>query len=339
MSCCTKGGIVTRYRIWILKLVPNFRFGGLFSAVVIFCSLYSFFRLGVGEDGAVSTPALFFSLIIAYIIPVFSFITARADEALTELMPLLPKNGKALHLTRSRLHTVSLRALFLQLIIGVFLGLAHLSLIRGSVTQMLDEMLTDFTALLSTCGALLVWTVMVTVTSMLVQQAVLFAKLGANEVRISLLNTQGLLAFGRVAIYSSLAIIGALALFPLMGFDGQLLMAEGLPGAIVQSVSLLILFVIPVWPIHRRLSVLKTKALRSIAVRLEAFQGEGECSDLTPERMAELAPILAYRREITQLSTWPFDVSSLTRLLLYLVIVPLTWAGAALIERLVDSIV
>jgi hypothetical protein len=330
---------VTRYRIWILKLVPDFPFGGLFSAAVIFLSLYSFFRLGVGENGAVSTPALFFSLIIAYIIPVFSFITARADEALTQLIPLLPEDGEALRLTRSRLQTVSLRDLFLQLLSGVLLGFAHLSFIRGSVTQMLAEMLTDFTALVSTCGVVLVWTVMVTVTSMLVQQAILFAKLGAQEVRISLLNTQGLLAFGRVAIYSSLAIIGALALFPLMGFDSQLLLAEGLPGAIVQSVSLLILFFIPVWPVHRRLSVLKAKALRSIALRLEAFQGEGECSDPTPEKMAELAPILAYRREITQLSTWPFDVSSVTRLLLYLVIVPLTWAGAALIERLVDSVV
>ncbi len=330
---------MTRYTIWVLRLVPEFRFGGFVTAAVIFLSLYSFFRLGVGANDAANTPALFFSLIIAYIIPVFAFITARADEALTELKPLLPKNGKALQLTRSRLHTVSLRALYMQLLSGVFLGLAHMSFIRGSVTQMVAEVLADLTALVSTCGIVLVWTVMVTVTSLLVQQAVLFAKLGAHEVRISLLNTQGVLAFGRVAIYSSLAIIGALALFPLMMLDSQMLLAEGLPGAIVQSVSLLVLFIIPVWPVHRRLSALKTKALRSIAVRLEAFQGAGDCSDPTPEQMTELAPVLAYRREIAQLSTWPFDVSSVARLILYLVIVPLTWAGAALIERLVDSVV
>ena len=44
----------------------------------------------------------------------------------------------------------------------------------------------------------------------------------------------------------------------------------------------------------------------------------------------------AYRREIAQASTWPFDSSNLTRLLFYLIIPPLTWAGAALIENLVD---
>jgi hypothetical protein len=330
---------VNRYEIWILKLVPKFRFGGLLCAAVIFSLLYPFFRMGVGEDGAASTPALFFSLVIAYIIPAFAFITARADEALTELTPLLPNNGETLHLASSRLHTVSLPVLFLQLLSGVLLGLAHLSLMRGSVTQMITEMLTNFTALVSTCGTLLLWTVMVTVTFMLVQQAILFARLGAQEVRISLLNTQTLLPFGRVAIFSSLALVGALALFPLMIFDSQLSLVEGLPGAITQTGSLLVLFVIPVWPVHRRLSALKAKELRSIAVRLETCQGEGDCRDPTPEKMAELAPILAYRREITQLSTWPFDVSSVTRLLLYLVIVPLTWAGAALIERLVDSVV
>ena len=37
------------------------------------------------------------------------------------------------------------------------------------------------------------------------------------------------------------------------------------------------------------------------------------------------------------MSTWPFDTGALTRLSLYLIIPPLTWAGAALIERLVDS--
>jgi hypothetical protein len=330
---------VTRYKIWILKLVPNFRFGGLFCAAVIFSLLYPFFHLGVGEGPADSTPALFFSLIIAYIIPVFSFITARADEALTELTPSLPNNAKALHFSRSRLHSVSLRVLFLQLFSGLFLGLAHLSLIRGSVTQMITDMLTNFTALVSTCGAVLLWTVMVTVTSMLVQQAIVFARLGAQEIEISLLNTQNLLAFGRVAIFSSLAIVGAMALFPLMIIDRQMSLAESLPGAITQLVSLLLLFVIPVWPVHRRLSALKAKALRSIAVRLETCHREGDCIDPTPEKMAELAPIFVYRGEITQLSTWPFDVGSVTRLLLYLVIVPLTWAGAALIERLVDSVV
>ena len=73
---------MSRYKIWILKLVPGFPYGGWLAALLIFSLLYPLFRIGIDENNAANTPALFFSLIIAYIIPVFSFITARAEEAL-----------------------------------------------------------------------------------------------------------------------------------------------------------------------------------------------------------------------------------------------------------------
>jgi len=50
----------------------------------------------------------------------------------------------------------------------------------------------------------------------------------------------------------------------------------------------------------------------------------------------KLLPLLNYRREIAQHSTWPFDIGNLTTLLFYLIIPPLTWVGAALIENLVN---
>jgi hypothetical protein len=329
---------MNRYQIWILKLVPGFRYGGWLAALLIFSLLYSLFRLGIGEPGAVSTPALFFSLIIAYIIPVFSFITARAEEALVELAPLLPSDNEEPPVPEDKLHTVSGGLLLFQLLSGTLLGLGHMSFIRGSIAEMLQELLNSATALISTFGAVLVWMVMFTVISMLVQQAVLFAKLGA-KIRISLLNTQALVSFGRVAIYSSLAIIGALAMFPLMNLDSRFAMAEGLPGLVATIVPLIMIFFIPVWPVHRRLSTLKQEALKALSVRLESCLGDDDDTQPPPEKMADLTALLAYRREISQVSTWPFDLSSMTRLSLYLVIVPLTWAGAALIERLVDFFV
>jgi hypothetical protein len=325
---------MSRFQIWILKLVPGFPYGGWLTAVLIFSLLYSLFSLGNDGHRAEDTPALFFSLIIAYIIPVFSFITARAEEALLELTPLLPEDSKAPS-SQDGLRTVSLRTLLLLSLGGTLMGLGHLIIIRGSITQMLQELQNGPADLLSALGAVLVWVVMFTVIYMLVQQAILFAKLGAN-VQISLLNTQALVAFGRVAIYSSLAIIGALAMFPLMNLDGQFEVAEAVPGAIATIVPLIMIFFIPVWPVHKRLSALKEEALEALTVRLESRLGDDDDRQPPPEKMADLTALLAYRREVSQVSTWPFDLSSMTRLSLYLIIVPLTWAGAALIERLVD---
>lgn len=44
------------------------------------------------------------------------------------------------------------------------------------------------------------------------------------------------------------------------------------------------------------------------------------------------------RREVSELPVWPFDVSTLARLLTCAIIVTLTWAGAALIEIVVNAI-
>ena len=48
--------------------------------------------------------------------------------------------------------------------------------------------------------------------------------------------------------------------------------------------------------------------------------------------------MLTYRHEVESTSEWPFDTSVMGRLGIYLVIPPLTWVGAALIEMLLDTV-
>jgi hypothetical protein len=90
----------------------------------------------------------------------------------------------------------------------------------------------------------------------------------------------------------------------------------------------------PIWPLHERLA----EARRSL---LDALNRQIASEPLPdphhPESLARLAPLLSYRREILDVSEWPFDLGTMTRLGLYLIIPPLTWVGAALIERLVDA--
>jgi len=291
------------------------------------------------EEPADSTPALFFSLIIAYIIPVFSLITATSGEALEELRPILDLDDMAFQEARARLDSASLRQSGLCLGIGALSGFAHMSLIRGSVTGVVLEMSSSLAGFLSALGAVLVWMIMTTVITMLVKQTVLFGQLGANHVRISLLSTRDLLPFARVSIISSLAIIGSLALFPLIGIESGQNLLESVPGAIAILVPLMIMFIIPVWPIHRRLAALKARDMKAVNNRIEAcLDGHDTPLDLEASELRQLTLLLNYRREITRVSTWPFDMGNITRLVLYLIIVPLTWAGAALIEILVDSL-
>jgi hypothetical protein len=320
----------------LLKLILPCSYGRLLTGILLFCLLLPLFYLGVTATSEGTTPALFYSLIIAYIIPIFSYITTKSQEALLELRPLLELDDAAFEQSQASLDSTSRRSMWLQLGAGALCGFIHMSFVRGSPLTMITKMLVSYSEFMSTFGALLVWIIMTVVISMLVQQALVFARLGARHVRVTLLNNRKLLPFARVSISASLAIIGALALFPLIGIESGMNLMESLPGAIATLVPLMTIFVVPVWPIHRRLAAMKEAQMASVNERIEHCLQAESATCPEPAILEELAPLLGYRREIAQASTWPFDSSNVTRLLFYLIIPPLTWAGAALIENLVD---
>lgn len=325
-------------KFWLLKLVPNIRYGRLLLGIALAPLLLVLFHTGVDDRSGDATPAIFFSLIIAYIVPVFSFITEKSLQALDDLRPSLDLGAEDFEKLRATLNSASKRTTALQLLGGLSLGIIHLSYIRGSVPMAFADAMASSEGMITTLGALLVWMVMTSVISMLVKQTTLFARLGASNVRISLLSPRKLLPFARVSISSSLAVIGALALFPLMSIQSGFKLAESLPGAIATLIPLMVMFIIPVWPVHRRLRLMKEQEMSDLDTQIEDCTGTDSDVASDPELLEKLAPLLNYRREISQVSTWPFDAGVVTRLSFYLIIPPLTWAGAALIENLVDSV-
>jgi hypothetical protein len=52
-----------------------------------------------------------------------------------------------------------------------------------------------------------------------------------------------------------------------------------------------------------------------------------------------LADLLAYRNLVRETPEWPIGTSSYTRFALYLLIPVLSWAAAALVERLVNALI
>ena len=53
----------------------------------------------------------------------------------------------------------------------------------------------------------------------------------------------------------------------------------------------------------------------------------------------ELELLLQHRDRLRQSHTWPFDLGLVYRLLLYVVIPPLAWLGAALVETAVEGLI
>ena len=49
--------------------------------------------------------------------------------------------------------------------------------------------------------------------------------------------------------------------------------------------------------------------------------------------------LLDMRERVAHAPGWPMDLAGVRRILLYVVLPPLTWAAAALVEMLIDSAV
>jgi hypothetical protein len=339
--------------ITLTRLVPPVPGGRWLCAVGIFVVLTGvFWACGVfGPDRTATLSgsygaALFFSVVLSYTVPILHYISIRTADAIDTLGPSLDAGEAQIRAWQHRVWHKS-RAWFRWVLsIGIAGGLAHNLLLFGSPSKLANEITSDAPAAAIFGGTCLTWIVLTLSLAALLDNALVFREL-ARYTRINLLQPQHLRPFGTVAVVSTLAVIGIQAAFPIMFVDSGLNATAYIPGLIPTAAVMFLLAALPVWPIHGRLTEAKALTLAAINQRIAAVESTdapvpenamGEDAE-TNKTLAQLAPLLTYRQEIDQVSEWPFDVGVVTRLGLYLIIPPLTWVGAALIERLVDDLV
>ncbi|MCZ6459328.1 MAG: hypothetical protein O6766_08200 [Gammaproteobacteria bacterium] len=277
--------------------------------------------------------SFFFCVILAYIIPVFHFICERSQTALCALTPVLDLDVEQIALQERALIHKPRRWRLIVLSVGLLAGSAHnavLWIANGDVPVSSNI----GTWVVTVFATMAVWLVMTTVVFALVHNASLFARL-SKRLKIDLLNTPALKPFATVAVISTLAMIGAQAAYPLMLMEGEISTITYLPGLVATAGPMLLMLFLPIWPVHRLLADQKRKTIDGLT---QQIVNAPRMTDDQQAALAELNPLLAFRREIMQVPEWPFDIGLLARLLLYLILPPLTWVGAALIENLVDSV-
>lgn len=285
-----------------------------------------------GADPTPWGPALFFSVIIAYIIPVFGYISERTLAAFDGLIPILDADTRQIESWRRRISQKPRGWLISVLLIGAVSGVLHNLLLNLSATPILEQTLRSPAAASVAIGTELTWIVVTLVVAALLDNALLLNRI-ARHARLPVLDNRPLKPFATVAVISTLALIGAQAAFPIMTLEGGVDPLAFIPGLLATGLPMLLLAALPVWPVHRRLAATKRQLLDDVNRRI----AELPLPDPEhPENISNLAPMLTYRREVALMSEWPFDVGVMTRLGFYLIIPPLTWVGAALIEHLVD---
>ncbi len=323
-------------RLWLLALVPAGPFVKPLVALTILTLLLGWFWMAgiLSDDQTVSaTSAIFFAVILAYVVPVFAYITAKTQQAFADLAPHLQTDAAQMERWRQSIDRKSGRWIVANLSLGLSLWLLHTLLLYQEPAQTVQPQ--SASALIAgVAGPLLVWLVMTCAIHALIDNALLFRRI-TQCVQIDLINPAPLTAFARVAVSSTLALIGAQAAFPIMLLDPDVPLAASVPGLVTTGAAMAALFILPIWPVHRALAAAKGAELQRVNALLHGMPAPLEQSSA---QWDQFGSILLYRREIATVHEWPFDTGAVTRLAFYLIIPPLSWVGAAIIDVAVERL-
>ena len=162
------------------------------------------------------------------------------------------------------------------------------------------------------------------------------SRLAARIESVDLLDPSPWFPSVKHGLLTALLTIGAVSISSLYLVD-----PEVLPGvAIVLGLCLplaLVVFLLPVRGVHRRISRAKEAEIEWTRNRIRQSRSllHDSSSDVLPSQMADL---IAYLELIEGVPVWPFQRSTIVRLLLYLLIPAVSWAGKQLVETALEQL-
>ncbi len=110
----------------------------------------------------------------------------------------------------------------------------------------------------------------------------------------------------------------------------------GTVSSVVMLVAASILaLVLPTWGVHQRLKAIKQAQLGSIR---KAIAARHDPQTRSVDDAQQLRADLAVERRLAEVSEWPFDAGSYGRVALYVFLGFGSWVGAALVERLLETL-
>lgn len=327
------------WHIGLTRLVPPVHAGRLIAGLALFFTMITgFAQTGVlTPDAGADSPqfaAIFFAALTAYIVPMFHLICARTILALDALAAEAAHDaelGLLIRNARDRVYRKPRVWIITVLAIGFTAGLGHNIALTFSGALPALALPPELSIQV---GTMLVWVVLTLALSALIDNALHLADIG-GRLPLRLFEQSNLEPIARVAVSSTLVLIGAQTLFPILMLGNQASAVTFLPGIIATLVPMLLLALLPIRPVHRRLRDAKRRLLVAIDQEIR------RCETPTPDATASidrLVRLLDYRREARAIREWPIDLQNTARFLLYVIIPPVTWIAAALIERVVDAL-
>jgi hypothetical protein len=291
---------------------------------------------GADSPARITGMALMLTLLPPYLIAASGLTRRRSLLFVEQLRSQLPPGGaaatgspergfaeEASAAIRSGLRRSWLPATVLGLIMG-YLNASPVYAFTRSPTPAIDV---AFAA-----GQILLWLLVALLLGMRVVAARAFSRLG-SVVEFDLFRLDRLRPLARAGTLDVLVIAGAVAMSPLQSLDAEFRWYNYHFAFLVAVPAALFLLLWPLRSVHLRILAEKRRRLAETDAMLDQLRPGG-----SSEAVLNLETLLAHRDRLRDLRTWPLSTALVSRVFLYLIIPPLAWVGAAVVEMLVDRL-
>ncbi len=309
--------LATRTHALLAPLVWLTAYLGLFSFIV---PSLDFRNLSWESATQLWGTVLVYALVPGYFLYVFVLQWRRAEEAVESLSHLAGSDEQI-----SQILTAHWSWLVPGVLLGVIYGLLQYGELLANFQNSPDPLF-DLSLML---GNVVTWALIGWVLGWRLPISLAFYRLG-RVVEVDLYDPQVLRPFARVAVLDVLVVMGAVAFMPLQSLDAEFRLDNYWPGLLVGVPSALLLFTVPLWGVHRRMLGVKAARIAELQQQIRGCQRDD---------IARLETLVSHRDRLQAVHTWPLDLRLLFRVLFYLVLPPLAWVAAALVENLVDRMV
>ena len=318
-------------RLQALTRLPPLVFGLLCGIPVFLITLLPIALMYPGEAAIreLIASALFFGSSIGIIGGCSAPVFRGACEDLKNLEQVIGLPAEDLAVISQALTRGTPRGIALATVLGAVAGFLHSGLL-GAYGLSLPY------ALAQTFAVVLLWVMMNWTVPFLIRNALTFASLGRTATP-DLLRPSRQAGFGAAALRPALFISAVLCAYPLLLLgDEHALENATLIGVAASMSALPLIIASPLRGIRRRIRERRAVVLAELDQRLDKIIG-GDIAHASADDLFELDAVLDMRERVARVPAWPLDLAGVKRILLYVVLPPLTWAAAAFVEMLIDS--
>ncbi len=219
-----------------------------------------------------------------------------------------------------------------HLLLGCLIGFLYATLVNipGNALNFFETNTQERSFIVGQC---LIWVFLGVLLFYRVRVARAFRE-ASERVPVDIYETTNLKPFAQIGLLDVLTIAAGLVLSTVQSMDFSFRPDNYSKALIILIPAMFFLATYPMSGLHRRMQALKQAELDKLGKLISAAD-----KAIDDAAMHKLEVLLQRRERTSALPTWPVDMAIVQRFLFYIVIPPLAWVGAALVEFAVDQFI